>query len=201
MTSCECSSCSCTDISLHDAIVRNAAVRDYTDKPVTREQIQKLLHLAVQSPTALHLEPWRFAVVQDQEILNKISKRAYELVIENIESYPEEKRDYLTKKASALDANAFYNAGTLVLVCADGGSDVATADSWLAAENLMLGASAMDLGACVIGLAISALNEPEYKELLDIPADLRVFVPIILGTPAEAKSDKKRNPAKIISWK
>jgi hypothetical protein len=43
------------------------------------------------------------------------------------------------------------------------------ADCWLAPENLMLAACAKGLGACVIGLAVSALSTPEWKAELKIP--------------------------------
>lgn len=58
------------------------------------------------------------------------------------------------------------------------------ADCWLAAENLLLAAYAQGLGTCVIGFAVSALNTPEWKAELKIPAEMTAVAPMIVGVPA-----------------
>ena len=57
----------------------------------------------------------------------------------------------------------FYDASTLIVICAKPMGPFVSADCWLAAENLMLAASALGLGTCCIGSAIPALNSPEAK--------------------------------------
>ena len=40
----------------------------------------------------------------------------------------------------------------------------------------MLAATAMGLGTCMIGLAVSALNTPEWKKELDVPSNLTAYI-------------------------
>jgi len=82
------------------------------------------------------------------------------------------------------DFHAFYNVGTLTVLYSKIQRPFAVADCWLAAENLMLAACAKGLGACVIGFAVSALNTPEWKAALSIPAEMTAIAPIIVGVPA-----------------
>ena len=74
------------------------------------------------------------------------------------------------------------------------------ADCWLAAENLLLAACAQGLGTCVIGFAVSALNTPEWKSELKIPAEMTAIAPMIVGVPAGVTPPVPRKPPEIISW-
>lgn len=78
----------------------------------------------------------------------------------------------------------FYDAGTLIVICAKPMGPFAVADCWLAAENLMLAACAMGLGTCCIGSAVPALNTVDAKAELGIPLDVTAVAPIIVGVPS-----------------
>ena len=56
-----------------DLIFLRRSVRAYTSKKLDRETIESLLRAAVVAPTAMHQEPWRFVIIQDQALLKKIS--------------------------------------------------------------------------------------------------------------------------------
>lgn len=178
----------------------NAAVRSFTPDIVPRATIEKLLDCAVKAPTAMHMEPWAFVVIQDKALLKKISDRAKELTLKNAHKLPPDKREYLVKRSTDPDKNMFYNASTLVVVCGKNIGPFVMVDCWLAAENLMLAAAAEKLGTCVIGLAITALNEPDLKKELGIPDDMEAYAPLIVGTPSEEKPVKSRKPPEILSW-
>jgi hypothetical protein len=75
------------------------------------------------------------------------------------------------------------------------------ADCWLAAENLMLAAHALGLGSCVIGSAVGALNAPEVKLELGIPADSTAVAPVIVGTPKGEWPATTRKPPQILGWR
>ena len=94
--------------------------------------------------------------------------------------------------------NVFYDAGTLIVICARPLGPFVVADCWLAAENLMLEARGRGLGSCVIGSAVAALNEPATKRDLGIPADSTAVAPLIVGTPrgglAEEPPPAARDP-------
>jgi nitroreductase len=62
-------------LSVLDTIHRRRAVRSYRSAQPDDESIRRLLDAAVHAPTAMHAEPWSFVVVQDRDVLKRISER------------------------------------------------------------------------------------------------------------------------------
>lgn len=168
------------------------SVRAYKPDPVARKTIVELLRAAVKAPTAMHEEPWAFVVIQDRQVLNQLSARARA-------SIDYAKRGHLNEFFRE-ESDIFYEAGTLILICAKPSNPFVGADCWLAAENLMLAACAMGLGTCVIGLAVQTLNEQEWKEKLGVAAEFDIYAPIILGFPSAAPTTAGRREPQIIAW-
>jgi nitroreductase len=163
----------------------------------------------VHAPTALHAEPWAFAVVQDKAALARYSDLAKGNWAREAGEYrdlhaagdPDLARAFATRMASP-DFNIFYDAGTLVVICAKPLGPFVAADAWLAAENLMLAACALGLGTCRIGSAVPVLNSPQVRAELGIPPDYAVIAPIIVGVPANAPMPPvHRKDPDILSWK
>jgi nitroreductase len=50
-------------MNVFDAIKARRSVREFTDKPVTREAIEKMLDAAAQAPNHRMTQPWRFYVL------------------------------------------------------------------------------------------------------------------------------------------
>src|SRR5665811_627894 len=98
------------------------------------------------------------------------------------------------------DFNIFHGANTLIIICAKPLGPFVVADCWLAAENLMLAASAIGLGSCVIGSAVAALNIHKVKTELGIPDEYSVIAPVVVGVPSGATVATSRNEPIILSW-
>ena len=186
---------------LHEVIFGRRSVRDFTGKKLDQPTIRLLLAAAVRAPTAVHEEPWRFLIVQDAETLTRLSDRAKVLFAEQVKRLHLDRDGHKLDAFSRPDFNVFYNAGTLIVICAAAANPFAAADCWLAAENLMLTAHAMGLGSCVIGSAVAALNAPDLKAELGIPEGQTVVAPIIVGTPAGGGSPTSRKPPEILGWR
>ena len=183
-------------------IYHRRSVRSYTPQPVDRATLESLLDAAVQAPTALHAEPWGFAVVQDRALMQRYSERAKSLFLAEPAPpgmSPEAKKamhEMMTDPAF----NIFYDAGTLVVICRRSGGPLGEGDCWLAAENFMLAAFAEGLGTCCIGLAQAVLNTAEAKRELGIPDEGAAVVAIIVGVPRETPAGSPRKPPQILSW-
>jgi len=193
-------------MSALDAIYQRRATRAFAPTPVDEATIRELLHAAVHAPTAIHLEPWAFVVVQDKALLKRISDRAKMLATSpNAQIHRELPRTASLPRAPAIltdpEFNIFYDAGTLIVICGKPMGPLVTADCWLAAENLMLAATALGLATCPIGFAISALADSEVKAELGIPPEVTAIAPIIVGTPATAPVAATRREPVILSWK
>lgn len=181
------------------AIFGRSSVRAYTPEGVDRATLQTLMEAAVRAPTAVQGEPWQFVIVQDAVRLKGLSDLAKKLFSEDARHLHPVRgtRDVFSHP----DFNIFYDAGTLLVICAKTKDSSAVADCWMAAENLMLAALAMDLGTCVIGSSVLALNTPEAKQELGIPAGTTAVAPIIIGHPRGAAQPAARHPPHILAWR
>lgn len=99
------------------------------------------------------------------------------------------------------DFCVFYDASTLIVICAKPLGPFVVADCWLAAENLMLAACALGLGTCCVGSAIPALNSPDIKSELGIPPDVDIVAPIIVGVASGPATEVPRKDPQILYWK
>jgi len=187
-------------MSVMDAIQHRRSVRDYASKTIERKVIQTLLDAAVHAPTAMHEEPWSFAVVQDKNVLDRLSESAKKLVHNEAQGSDTDRAKHTLHVVDKPDFHVFYNAGTLIVIFSKLQGAFAVADCWLAAENLLLAACAQGLGTCVIGFAVSALNTPEWKSELKIPAEMTAIAPMIVGVPAGETSPVPRKAPEILSW-
>jgi nitroreductase len=195
-------------LSALDAIYTRRSVRSYTSQRVESSTIRALLDAAVQAPTAMLEQPWAFIVVQDPDVLRQLSDRAKAMWVGEAAPSPElHIEDELGIHRSFAERLAdpafdiFYHATTLIVICARRTDPFVVADCWLAAENLMLAANALGLGTCCIGAAVPALNAPDGKEDLGMPADFTAVVPIVVGVPSGTVSPVSRREPAILSWK
>lgn len=191
-------------ISIMDAIYQRRSVRDYTSVKLSEATIHVLLYAAVQAPTAMHEQPWAFAVIQDRNLLDRLSEAAKQTIW--LQAQDEDPTGPARRSVNLISDpafNVFYNAGALIVIYGKPLGPFVAADCWLAAENLMLAACAAGLGTCVIGLAVPALNSPEWKRQLDIPAEMTAYAPILLGHPAGTPPAPAptRKPPELICWK
>ena len=56
-----------------DVIFSRKSVRSYTDQPVTDEQVETMLRAAMAAPTGMNVQPWRFVVIRDQAVKDKLA--------------------------------------------------------------------------------------------------------------------------------
>lgn len=182
-----------------DAIHLRRSVRAYSPEPVPKSAVRRLLDAAVQAPTAMHEEPWSFVVIQDRAVLKRLSDRAKEF----LDDAPHTLRLHGTPQTHQFrpPENVFYDAGTLIAVYGKPMGPFVVADCWLAAQNILLTARALGLGTCVIGLAVSALNTPEWKAELGVPAESTAYAPIIVGIPSKETPAAGRRDPEILSWR
>ena len=101
-------------MQIMDAIYKRRAVRSFKEAPLNRDILMKLLTAAVQAPSAMNQQPWAFVIIEDKDLLKEYSNRAKRFLLGSLEfplhEYPESLVDR--------DFNIFYDAGTLVVICA-----------------------------------------------------------------------------------
>jgi nitroreductase len=177
-----------------EAIYARRAVRSFLPKPVPEETIRTLLRAAVQAPTAMHAEPWVFAVVQDAATLKRWSDRAKAMMLDRTHAA------YLADLLRSESFDIFYDAGTLIVIGANARAPYVEADCWLAAENLMLAACDAGLGTCPIGFALPLLDTEEVKRELHLPPNGVAVAALILGYPREQPAPVPRKEPQVSAW-
>jgi nitroreductase len=170
-----------------EAIKTRRSVRKFSDKPVEPEKLQAILEAVQAAPSWANMQCWRFVVVEDRAVREKISELSY------VEAFFAT-RGYKTNPAQ----KALAEAPLVVVACANtlqsgdlGGQQYYMADLGIAAENLMLAAHAQGLGSVFVGV----FDEEQIGELLDIPVDTRIVGLFPIGYPLEAaKAGTPRKP-------
>ncbi len=189
-----------TGLNVFETILARRSVRSYRHAILDRATVGSLLEAAVRAPTAVHEEPWAFVIVQDRQLLHRLSERAKPLFAEEVRRAGLERAGHAFDAFASPDFDIFHDAGTLIVICAKPIGPFVAADCWLAAENLMLAACAMGLGTCVIGSSLPALNLAEMKAELSIPADYSAIAPIVVGHPGGATPATPRKQPLILGW-
>lgn len=182
-------------MELMDVVKSRRAVRDYTDVPIERSVVERLIDAAVLAPSAMNLQPWAFAVLLGRDRIEGYAKRAKDWLLASLSqtSYEPSIRHMVEDPQYVL----FHRAPALVLVLAKSSGTQGAEDCCLAAENLMLAARNEGLGSCWIGFARPWLDLPATKAEVKIPERYHVVAPIVLGYPKVWPESHGRNPAEI----
>lgn len=195
-------------MTILEAIYQRRSVRSFTRQVPPRETIEALLDAAIHAPTAMHEQPWVFAVVQDPQLLRQVSDRAKALWIREAEvpralhlPAREHPHDEFIARLQDDSFDVFHGATTLIVIAARRLDSLVIADCWLAAANLMLAAVGLELGTCCIGAAVPALNLPANKADVGIPADVTAIAAIVVGVPSGPVPPASRRRPEIVSWK
>jgi nitroreductase len=165
-----------------EAIQERRSTRGFLDKPVGKETLERLLHLATQAPSAINLQPWEFAVVSGEErkrLSRVLVKRMRERAISCgpgaknplPEYFIERQRGLLECMLPHLPENMpfeefinegscnFYGAPTAIIILVDQVfSSARLTDIGIVVGYFVLAAHALGLGTCPIGL-ITAFDD------------------------------------------
>jgi nitroreductase len=168
-----------------DLIISRQSDRKYSDKPVEKEKLDRILEAGRMAPSACNAQPWKFIVVKKPDLIQKLAVAA---------------------NAKLLGMNTFVAQAPILLVVVRefpnftskiGGTiknkDYSLIDIGIASENICLQAEAEGIGSCMIGW----FNEKMVKKHLSIPRSLRVELIITLGYSLSEKRDKKRKSSEV----
>jgi nitroreductase len=177
--------------SLTTIMKRRSSCRKFKEEALPRETIEALIRTAVWAPSGSNNQPWRFVVISDKERLKRISDRAKEKWLANLDDAPYI-RQY-EKWMKNPEFNIFYNAPTLIVIYGDSRAHWQVYDCSMVAQNINLLAEEQGLGCCWIGFAHNVLDEPDVKQELGVSEEYRLVAPLIIGYPA-VKREQAENP-------
>ena len=161
--------------------------RKYSSKTVEKEKIIQCIEAARLSPSACNSQPWRFIVVDDQELKDQIADSSASLGMN--------KFTFESPVIIAVVLEKMKLTASVGSVLKD--KEYSLMDIGISVNQLCLQAAELGLGTCIIGW----FNESRVKELLQVPKSKRVPLIISLGYSEARTRDKTRKPLEeIYSW-
>jgi len=159
-----------------EVLYSRRSTRSFTDRPVSREEIDALLDAAINAPSACNMQSWHFYVVTDECVKKRFAEEG-------------------------VCAAWVCTAPVIFVVCTDGQDIISRfgeraerlfviQDTAAACENMLLTAVDMGLGGCWIG----SFNEEKCAEILSIPQSRRVAALIPIGQPSQHTPSRGRKP-------
>jgi nitroreductase len=152
-----------------DLIRKRRSIRKYTKKPIDKRSFNLLLETLLRSPSSRNIKPCEFIVVDNQELLHKLSN-------------------------SKESGSQFLQHAMLgIVVCANSlKSDVWIEDCSIASILVQMVALSLGLGSCWIQIRNRTHSAAETAEiyiqkLLDLPEHMKVLSIISIGHPDEKK--------------
>jgi len=151
-----------------DLVKKRRSIRKYKPRLVSDRDIEYILNAARLAPSSKNRQCWKYVVVKDKKIIEKIAS-----------SRPESK-EWLVE------------APVMIVACADPnessrreGKDYYLFDVALSFEHLLLAAKERDLATC----CIAGFDEKTVKDAIELPENIRVVVFTPLGYAAEEKGE------------
>jgi nitroreductase len=178
-----------------DVLTSRRSIKEFTDRPVSREEIEALVRAAVQAPNHRMTEPWRFYVLGPE------ARRGYGAALgarkaRRVED-PQAAEAVATKVA---DTHAALPAMLAVAMTLDENPEIREEDyaaTFMAIQNLSLTAHAMGLGTHLKTGAV--MDDPRAREAVGVPEGERIVATIHLGEPASVPDPKPRRPAEALT--
>lgn len=182
-----------------DAIMTRRSVRMFEKRQIPDEELKKILKAGTYAPSALALQPWAFIVIQDQDMLNRVSDYCKPIMISLMKNAHEGMSDGFRALLESPGYSIYYHAPTVIMVVGRTESRFREIDCSLCAGNMMLAAHALGIGSCWIGSTEVAYNNKEIMAGFRIPAGYSPVGTIVFGYPAEQPGVHDKHPANV-TW-
>jgi nitroreductase len=156
------------------------SVRKYTTQAVEREKIERCIEAVRLAPSACNSQPWKFIIVDDAELKDRIAKETYNTVVAF---------NKFVKEAPVIAVIVMEKP---TMISQIGGrikdKDFYLIDIGIAAEHFCLQAAEEGLGTCMLGW----FNEKKIAEMLHLPKNKRIGLLITLGYSDSSLREKIR---------
>jgi nitroreductase len=163
-------------------ILGRKSIRKYTDKPVSRNQVETLLRAGMAAPSAGDQRPFSFLAILQRDTLNKLA-------------------------TSLPYARMLNEAAAAIVVCGLPTKTISQSENtfWVqdcsvAAGNILLAAESLGLGAVWVGVHPNAEREAIVRKILSIPDNIVPLNVISLGYPKEKESPRDKFDPKNTHW-
>lgn len=186
---------------LTDIIKARHSIRKYTDKQISREDLELILEAGNYAPNAGGGQRSMIVAVHNAELTAKIGRM-------NLAKFDRSRLigSYVSKEQpSVIDdptmKNGFYGAPTVAAIFCQNGFAFRVADAFCIAENMLLQATELGISSCIISRGEETFLSDEGQALLKewgVPENYSAVCFVILGyIDGEQPHTKPRKPDRI----
>ena len=186
---------------LMDIVKARHSIRKYTDKQISREDLELILEAGNYAPNAGGGQRSMIVAVRNAELTAKIGRM-------NLAKFDRSRLigSYVSKEQpSNIDdptiKNGFYGAPTVAAIFCQNGFAFRVADAFCMAENMLLQATELGISSCIISRGEETFLSYEGQALLKewgVPGNYSAVCFVILGyIDGEQPHTKPRKPDRI----
>ncbi len=154
-----------------EAIKKRRSVREYTGEAIPRADLEQIIDAARLAATGSNRQPWEFIVVTERGMIEKLK----------------------------VAANWMDKAGAIIAVVMDPVSRWWVEDGSAAVENMLIASTALGYGSCWLE-GYTLPREEEFKELLGVPKEKRLFTLVPIGVPIGWPTREKKSLGEVMMW-
>lgn len=208
---------------LFELMKSRRSIREFTDKPIEKEVIERIIDAARFAPNAHNNQSTHYLVVQDKEILDGVRQLSYKYMSKIIKMLQNpiqrtflritfgrqieiaiKKLDEFKQFLKAIDEGRdliLWDAPCVIFFHAKASDAMSDTNANLALQNAQLMCHAMKLGGFYTGYVVILSNKDKrLPEFLKIPKGHKIYGGLAIGYPKyKYKKWVERNPARI-TW-
>lgn len=161
-------------------ILSRRSIRSFSDKKISKEDLETLVKCAIHAPSARNLQTWRFTVLTEQEDIKALIA--------------------VIGKALNNDGYDMYKPAAIIIPSNSIDSPYGRDDNACALENIFLAAHSLGIGSVWINQLNGICDNQKVRELLtkyEIPSNHVVFGMAALGYPSDAEPKKVEKTGQV----
>jgi nitroreductase len=169
-------------------------------KPVSDDDIWKIVEAATKAPSGGNSQPMRWLVVKDADKRKKLGDIYRECWAPVAEMYRKRTPAEDTTTNRVLNSADYLgdhmgDAPVILVPCAKNGDP---ASIYPGVQNLFLAARALGLGTTLT--TVHQLKEQEVRDVLGIPEDVKTYALIPVGYPTGKWGEAERRPVEEVTY-
>jgi nitroreductase len=154
-----------------EAISKRRSVREYTGDGVPRAILEKIVDAGRLAASGGNNQPWEFIIVTNRKMIARFS----------------------------MDVKWVEKSGAVIAVVLDTTSRWWLEDGAAAVENMLIASTALGYGSCWFE-GCTQPREEEFKTILGIPQDKKLFTLVTIGVPVSWPTKEKKPLEEVMRW-
>jgi nitroreductase len=184
-------------VRVSDAIAARRSIKQFTDRPVSRAELERMLEAAVLAPNHRMTQPVRF------HVLGPEARRAYGGVLGGRKARRVEDADAARMVRDKIAAeHEALPAMIAVAIVQDENPEIREEDyatAMMAVQNMSLVAVEIGLGTHIKSGAV--MDDPAARAAAGVPDGQRIVAVVNVGEPAHVPAPRERAPAaSLTNW-